>query len=157
MSNQVRPKRVHRTTTDGHGRTASYNGVRAALGELIPGDPLALWLYKNGVLQPDTIGLSVSDYLSIDEALRPIFFIDSNTLRATADTLVIAFSSPLLNVGNLVGNSRKGLALYATGTSEAILIKAYRYFGLTYGSTYRQDFDGNTIINTPDIGAMEYV
>ena len=110
--------------------------------------------YSRGLV--DTVGLSTADYASIDTNLQPIFFSNSTTMRSAAEILERIKFSQYLNISELVGKSQKGFALYIDGTTEATLIKACRYLGCTYGVNYGADFDGNTILDTPDIGAIEY-
>ena len=135
--------------------------LRNSTGETllhIPHEDLVfLALLKNGLI--DTIGLSVSDYLIVPAELRSIFFIDENTLRPTADAYALARVSEYLNMGEMVGRGEgRGIALYLDGTPEATLIKACRYFDVTFGEQYYDtDLDGNSVFGTPDIGAYEYV
>jgi len=78
----------------------------------------------------DTIGLSASDYLLIDPALRSIFFVDSTTLRDTAEALTIALASPLLNAEGLIGKTGY-VVLYQASSTEETLARARRVVGVS--------------------------
>lgn len=121
------------------------------VGDRMP--PGYIWLVKPPNLV-DSIGLSISDYLSIRAELRPIFFIDGDNKRADADIVALIFASPYLNLGyELTGDILKGAALYPEGTASAVLKKAYRYFD----KVFETDFAGNPVNSNPDIGAFERI
>ena len=89
-------------------------------------DLVAAFLIANDL--QDTIGLLITPD-QIREELRPIFF-DGETRRSDAAIVSLIEASEYLNNGwELVGSESKGYAVYAEGTSETILRKAYRYFG----------------------------
>ena len=117
-----------------------------------------LLFYAKAPGMVDSIGLSTGDYASVPAELRSIFYIDETTLRPTADTYALARVSEYLNMGEMVGRGEsRGIALYADGTAEAILIKACRYLRVTFGEQYYDtDLDGRSVFGTPDIGAYEY-
>jgi len=123
-------------------------------GNTLPRTGLIFYAKAPGLT--DSIGLSVSDYLSIDANLQPIFFINATTMRSATEILERIKFSEYLNISELVGKSQRGLALYTDGTAEAILTTACIRLSCTYGVNYGADFDGNTILDTPDIGAFEY-
>ncbi|MCB2217984.1 MAG: hypothetical protein KQH59_18130 [Desulfobulbaceae bacterium] len=105
---------------------------------------LGLW-DENGI---SSIGLSISDYLSIRSELRSIFFVDETTLRTVEAATTLALASEYLNNGwELCGSEAKGVALYEEDTDVSILARAYRYFGETYPveTSYWLDAEGNQI------------
>jgi len=97
----------------------------------IPGKKdLLMFIQKRGEVWTDTIGLSVSDYLSIRSELRSIFFSDPSTKYDDATIITNIEASQYLNNGlELGGNVTKGYFLYIEGTAEAILIRAHRWAG----------------------------
>lgn len=110
---------------------AVHSAMGGFIGDVVPGDPAALWLVKNGVLQPDVIGLSVDDYDQVDPAYRSIFFTVTDGVIALVDSATSytnALASPLLNKGTVLGSETKGVVvLYPYDTPESTLKKAYRY------------------------------
>jgi len=99
-------------------------------------DILALWKNVGGVLT-ESIGLSVSDYPLVPAVHRSIYFVDETTMRAVEDIVnKIEASAELNDGGELVGSEAKGYVQYADGTTEDILRKAYRYFGITYPESF---------------------
>jgi hypothetical protein len=90
----------------------------------VPGDPIALWKIKGGVLQPDSVGLLITRD-QVDPVLVDIFF-DGETRRDDADIAALAFASPLLNFGTAFGREGVVVAAYSLDTSASILNRASR-------------------------------
>jgi len=108
-------------------------------GSGVPGDPIALWEIKNGVLQPDVIGLSISEvYPLTDPALRSIISADDGaTWRDAAEIITLALAHADLNSSTMGGSEAKGIFLYdylmVPVVAPAItLTKACKVMGATY-------------------------
>lgn len=108
----------------------SYNGVRKKGMHSLPRDGLvAAFLVANDL--EDSIGLLITPG-QIREELRPIFF-DGEARRTDEATIILIEASEYLNNGwELTGNAEDGYAVFLLGTTEAILRKAYRFFGEPY-------------------------
>lgn len=80
----------------------------------------------------DYIGLSISElYTLVDPALQSIVSADGGvTRRSDADIWALMLASPLLNTRTMVANSDNGGAIYRYDTSDGILFKVKRYFGV---------------------------
>jgi len=100
--------------------------------------------FKDGV---DSIGLSVSDYGNIDPTVQDVFFVDSLTLRPTAEALVLAYASPYLNEGTMIGDEGVGLVLYMTGTDQTVLDSALRFFKQYQYLHYNDTFNYKNLEN----------
>ena len=113
-------------------------------------------LLSNGLV--DTIGLSAAAlWAALPAELRSIFCVDENNRQTDAAAYALARVSEYLNIGEIVGRGEgKGIAVYADSTAEVILVRACRYFNVTFGEEYYDsDFDGVSVFGTPDIGAFE--
>lgn len=109
--------------------------------QLLPGKENLVFLLRvvGGVLQPDSIGLSVSDAPEVNPILWPIFFnlVDGVpvSVRDAADILTDALASPMLNKTAMCGSAAEGIVLYDYLTvTEAILIKACKAMRAVYVS-----------------------
>lgn len=87
---------------------------------------------SNGMI--DTIGLSAAAlWAALPATHRSIYLVDENTLRSAEAIITNIEASDYLNDGGeLVGSEAKGYAQYEAGTSEAVLRRAYRYFGVEF-------------------------
>lgn len=93
-----------------------------------------LIFYAKAPVMVDSIGLSAAAlWAALPTTHRSIYLVDENTLRS-AETIIanIEASDYLNDGGELTGSVTKGYAQYEDGTSEAVLRRAYRYFGLGY-------------------------
>jgi len=117
-------------------------------GSLVPTTGLLLFVDPSEV--DSNIGLSVSDYANVDPTVQTIFFIDSLTLRPTADAYALAIASSYFNGKTMVGNADKGiLLLYTVGTSFAITDEAKKYCGIDwYGVAWDKDNSNPDVIRT---------
>jgi len=107
----------------------------------IPGKKdLLMFIQKRVEVWTDTIGLSVSDYLSVPAEHRSIYFSDESTMRDIEDIITNIEASEYLNDGGeLVGTEERGYAQYADGTD---MTAAYRYFRITLSDVL---FDGQSV------------
>ena len=88
---------------------------------------------SDGVLLPDSIGLSITDKPNVRAEIWALLFDGSDVAYSDAQRIINIEASDILNNGlELVGNTEKGYALYSTGTSEIVLKRAYRYFRQSY-------------------------
>jgi len=101
---------------------SSMSGMYRYGGNLLPHGAI----FRTGSDGVDIIGLSVSDYTSVDESIRGNFFSAPDTKRSDAEILAIAYADPLLNAGTMIGIIDETLVLYPAGTSETILNKALK-------------------------------
>jgi hypothetical protein len=97
----------------------------------------ALWREIDGTWV-DSIGLSASElWAALPAEHRSIYFSDpdDDETMFDAETIItnIEASEYLNNGGELVGSEAKGYAQYADNTEQAILDKAYKYFGFYLG------------------------
>lgn len=110
-----------------------------------------VFLSRDGLT--DTIGLSSAAlWAALPATHRSIYFTDPDDEETMLDNATIITNieaSPYYNNGEeLVGNATQK-AQYKDGTSEAVLRKAYRYFGVAYPeNTYWQRVDGSNILRT---------
>ena len=102
-------------------------------GNTIP-NRAQLLFYAKAPGMVDSIGLSISElYPLVDPALRSILSADGGvTRRLDADIVTLALASPLLNTGKMIGSVANGVAIYATGTSDAVLKKACKVLHSVY-------------------------
>jgi len=82
----------------------------------------------------DIIGESISEFwAACPVAHRSLYSEDGTAFYDDATIIANIEASPYLNDGGeLIGDSTKGYVQYPDGTAEAVLRKAYRWFGLAY-------------------------
>jgi len=121
------------------------NGSGAQATGLL-GDPLEVWLVKNGL--EGSIGLSITDKQNVRAEIWELLFDEFDEPYSDEQRITNIEASAILNNGwELTGSAVKGYAVYPEGTSGAILTKAYRYLGQVYApyGNYWQRVDGSNI------------
>jgi hypothetical protein len=142
-------------------RTSPRQSPRSAPNAMLGGSTIprtGLIFYAKAPGMVDSIGLSAAAlWAALPAELRSIFCVDENNRRDVDDAYALARVSEYLNMGEMVGRGEgRGVAVYTDGTDSAILLKACKYFNVTFGEQYYDtDIAGKSVFGTPDIGAYE--
>lgn len=120
----------------------------------VPGDPIALWMERDGFADSG-IGLSISElYPLVDPVLQSIVSADGGTTkRDDADIVALALVSAYLNYGTMFGRDGYFVAFYQLDTPTTILSKAAIYAKSTVQGT---QFQNGEIIQFQDASPMEF-
>jgi hypothetical protein len=120
----------------------------------VPKDGLICYAKAPGLT--DSIGLSAAAlWAALPITHRSIYLVDENTLRSGEAIITNIEASEYLNDGGeLVGTEAKGYAQYEDGTSEEVIRRAFRFFGIAWPFIYLTDIDGNYITDT-DLNNLE--
>lgn len=81
-----------------------------------------------GVLQPDSIGLLITDKPNIREELWALLFDEFDEPYSAEQRIINIEAYSGLNLYELIGKAGVGYVLYAIDTPQATLNKALRYF-----------------------------
>jgi len=125
------------------------------------------YIFRTGTDGVIIVGLSVSDYDSVDPAFLDIFFnVDGETVSLVDAAIATqrAFDSPLLNAGGaLIGVVDEWLVLYPKNTSTDKLSKAYAMASQVYSDPFSgkrvqylfSEGTGQTILNDSAPGQFD--